>query len=242
MQKIIKALVALGLSDKEANVYISLYRLGKSTAYQVAKEAGMKRPTVYVLMEELRKKGLAIIVPHEKNHMFIAKNPKEFMYEYQIEQQKYMQDIITSLPTLTRSKTQTEIISFKGEGTLAQGLLYGLHNIKDKHIYAFYAGVPKRAKVHRAYIEHKRLIHQLGFKLQCVIPEDSDDSMFKKGDVEYGFQIRKIKSHMFSPQVSVEICGDMVKFIFHAKREVIIFEEKSLADVYRQLFTMIWVK
>ncbi len=240
MQKTINALIALGLSDKEAKIYVTLYKLGKATAYQVAKEAGIKRPTVYVLMEELRKKGLALIVPHEKNQVFIAKNPREFMYEYQIEQNKNIQDVLTSLPLMVRNKTETEIINFKGEGTLVHGLLYGLHKCKEKQIYAFYASVPKNAKVHPAYLEHKREIHRLGFKLKCIIPVDSDDRLFREGDTEFGFDIKKIKSTVFSPHVSIEVCDTLVKYIFHSKREIVVMEDKNLADFYKQIFMIVW--
>lgn len=240
MQKIIDALTSLGLTDKEAKMYIALYKLGKATAYQIAKEAGVKRPTVYALMDELRKKGLALVVPHEKNQVFIAKNPHEFISEYQMQFNKNAHDILGSLPTLTKPAEETGVIVFKGSGTLAQGLSYGLHRTKEKQIYAFYASVGKHAKVNPAYTEHAMQIHQLGLKLKCIIPSDSADEVFRKDDKKYGFEIKKINHTLFSPNISVEICGDVVKIIFHKKKEVMTIEEKELADFYKQIFMVMW--
>ena len=47
----------LGLNDKEANIYLALLQLGKSTATKIAKKSGLKRPTTYVIIEQLIDKG-----------------------------------------------------------------------------------------------------------------------------------------------------------------------------------------
>ena len=55
---IIKNLQSLGFSEKESKVYFTLLKIGPSTAYKIAKQSGLKRPTVYIILEELRKKDL----------------------------------------------------------------------------------------------------------------------------------------------------------------------------------------
>ncbi len=240
MQKIINALIALGLTDKEAKIYLALYKIGKGTSYEIAKEAGIKRPTVYVLMEELRKKGLALIVPHEKNQVFIAKDPHEFIGEYQEELNRNARDLLASLPTMSRPSGETNIIVFKGQGSLVQGLSYGLHRVKEKIVYAFYAGVGKNVKVRDEYIEHSEHIYKLGMKVKCVMPSNSNDLSFREDDQKYGFETKKIDHKLFSPGVSIEICGDIVKMIMHKQKQVIVMEEKSMAEFYKQVFGLLW--
>ncbi len=60
MQKdqIISQLELLGLTQKEALVYYALLLLKKGTALSIAKASGLKRPTVYLVLESLVKKKL----------------------------------------------------------------------------------------------------------------------------------------------------------------------------------------
>lgn len=240
MQKIINALISLGLTDKEAKIYLALYKVGQATAYEIAKEAGMKRPTVYVLIEELRKKGLALIVPHQKNQVYIAKDPHEFISESQTEFNRNAHELLASLPTVSRPKGKTGVIVFKGQGSLVQALSHGLHRIKDKYVYAFYAAVGKNVKVRDEYFEHMEQIYDLGLKVKCIMPSNTYDAEFRADDIRHGFETKKIDHKLFSPGVSVEVGGDVVKMIMHKQKQVIVMEDKSLADFYKQVFQLLW--
>ena len=77
MATINDALKNLGLNDKEARAYAALLELGQTTAYAVAERSGLKRPTVYVVLDELRQKGLVLKIPHVKKQLWSAKSPHQ---------------------------------------------------------------------------------------------------------------------------------------------------------------------
>ena len=52
------SLKKIGLSENEAKVYLATLELGSSTAQQIAQKAELKRPTTYVQLETLMKRGL----------------------------------------------------------------------------------------------------------------------------------------------------------------------------------------
>jgi sugar-specific transcriptional regulator TrmB len=54
----LEGLISLGLTQKEAAVYLALLQTKKGTALTVAKQANIKRPTVYLVLNSLIKKGL----------------------------------------------------------------------------------------------------------------------------------------------------------------------------------------
>lgn len=238
MEKILQALISLGLTEKEARIYVALYKIGEGTSYEVAKESGIKRPTVYVLMESLRKRGLALVVPHAKKQLYIAKDPKEFISEHQSKFNQGVADLLSTLPKVARPSA--DIVVFKGEGALVQGLSYGLYDLMDKQIIAFYAGVGKKAKVNDAYLEHYTQLYKLGFKMKGISPSDSNDREFREEDKGYGFIMKRMDHKIFSPGISAEICGSLVKMIFHKKKEVVVINDKELADFYRQIFATVW--
>lgn len=47
-----------GLSDKETSVYLAMLEIGPAVVSDIAKQSGLKRPTVYVILDELGKRGL----------------------------------------------------------------------------------------------------------------------------------------------------------------------------------------
>ena len=48
----------IGLSDKDAEVYLACLELGTQPASVIARKAGLKRPTTYLILEGLLKRGL----------------------------------------------------------------------------------------------------------------------------------------------------------------------------------------
>lgn len=238
MSTIVRNLQDLGLTDKESAAYLALYRLGEATAYQIAKECGLKRPTVYLVMEDLRKKGLALITPHKKNQVYVAKDPDEFIDEVQQRVSLSSRKLLAGLPAVATPATTTKV--FKGSGALEQGLTYGMHSAKDKNIVAFYAGLYPRTKVAPEYGEHIQLAGRLGFKMRSILPSDSRDEYFRSVDARYAFESKRIDREVLGPGISVEVFGSCTKFLLHKKKEVVVIEDQATAAFLRQLFELTW--
>ncbi len=70
-------LMKLGLSEKEAKVYLAALELGSQTAQEVAKRAGVNRATTYVILQGLMRKGLASTFTKGKKTYFAAEPPEQ---------------------------------------------------------------------------------------------------------------------------------------------------------------------
>ncbi|MFA5020940.1 MAG: helix-turn-helix domain-containing protein [Patescibacteria group bacterium] len=56
--KLINILINIGLTDKEAKVYLAALSLGPGKVKEIAQSAGVKRTTAYSILEALKAKGL----------------------------------------------------------------------------------------------------------------------------------------------------------------------------------------
>ena len=74
-----KTLEKLGLSDKEAKVYVSALALGKFSVLALADKTGIKRPTCYLVLDELIKKGLISTFPKAKKVIYVAEHPNALL-------------------------------------------------------------------------------------------------------------------------------------------------------------------
>ena len=71
----IKILTKLGLSEKQAIVYSALLELGESPMTDIAKRSKLKRPTVYLVIEELEILGIVSMVLKGKKKIYSAAHP-----------------------------------------------------------------------------------------------------------------------------------------------------------------------
>lgn len=65
----------IGLSEKEAKVYLGALELGKASVQDIAKKAGVNRTTAYVIITSLEKRGLIRTLKVGKRTHFVAENP-----------------------------------------------------------------------------------------------------------------------------------------------------------------------
>lgn len=75
----IKDLTALGLSEKEAQVYLSLLELGKDTVQHISNKSGVNRATTYFILDSLLKQGLASTFEQGKKTFYSAEPPEELI-------------------------------------------------------------------------------------------------------------------------------------------------------------------
>lgn len=86
----------LGLGGKKAAVYLALLRMGSGTVIQIAREAEIKRPTVYVILEELYQRNIVSYSYVGKKRIYKAESPASLK---QIPQQQLLR-IDALLPSL----------------------------------------------------------------------------------------------------------------------------------------------
>ena len=71
----IAILQKLGLSEKEAKVYLAILELGRATAGKIIQKSRLPRPTVYLILNSLAEKGIIESSQKGKIMQFVAKPP-----------------------------------------------------------------------------------------------------------------------------------------------------------------------
>ena len=68
-------LLELGLTDKEAGVYLAMLELGPASVQEIARKSGVNRSTSYLTIEALKERGLASSSTRGKKMLFTAESP-----------------------------------------------------------------------------------------------------------------------------------------------------------------------
>ena len=67
----------IGLSHKEAKVYLANLELGQSSVQNIAKKASVNRATTYVILNSLIEKGLCSTFMQNKKTFYAASDPEQ---------------------------------------------------------------------------------------------------------------------------------------------------------------------
>ena len=241
-----QTLQQIGLKEKEAGVYLALLSLESITAYQVAQHCEVKKPTVYVILEELRQKGLVLKVPHAKKALYAARDIGEFLEE----QKRKLRAVEAIMPQLQAlgGASGPNVYFFTGLRGCAEALEFKFDAMRGKTFHSFYGslmgGNPEIMKLYTAW-DKRAIASDMSFEL--IMPEDAKNKYYKDiADLAVAepeaIRIQYLKNYLYPPNISVEIAEDFVRIDDERNLQVTIVDDKSAADAFRSIFQIVWEK
>jgi sugar-specific transcriptional regulator TrmB len=241
-----RELQQIGLTEKEAKVYLASLTLGKATANEISKKADLKRPTTYFTIDLLMEKGLVSSIHEEKKQYFMAESPERLVDvlhkredELRREGEK-LKEIIPDLKKLSPKAEEGPVVKYyKGkEGTynMAKSLLQQMPD--NETVYIIYPHDDVASTFTKE--ERENLKFQRSNKKTMIFS-------FYTSDTEELLDTESIKRHKLSKQkheVSADIAvyGNLIRLSTFSGREPlgIVIEDRSIAETMRTLFKMAW--
>lgn len=233
-----KILTNIGLTEKEARVYLACIEKASSPVSEVARRAAINRVTCYDILEKLKKKGLVSYFTKQKIKYFTATSPEILVDEYE----KRSNDLRASLPEFKRITGETHhprIRYFEGiEGIKA---IYADTLTSKSDILNFSNSHEIRTiwpKYDKEYVEKraKKKIY-----LRGISPKDPEGEIVKAENKKYFREIRLIDRDQFDFSNEINVYDDKVAII-SLKNELIgmIIESHEIANSQRAIFNMCW--
>jgi HTH-type transcriptional regulator, sugar sensing transcriptional regulator len=99
----------IGLDDKEAKVYLAGLQLGPTTIQDLAQASGVKRSTVYEVVDALIEKNLIITTQKGKKKIFVAQEPDNLLL-FLKQRQNILEQILPDLESLKNTSAQKPAI------------------------------------------------------------------------------------------------------------------------------------
>lgn len=240
-----KYLQEIGLSEKEASVYIALLAFDKAPVADISKKAKVKRPTTYNILVSLANKGLVSEVVVGKKTLYIAEPPERlesyisrqvFLLE---ENKKSLNKVIPQLKSLQREEGEKPVVQFfEGkEGIISTTKDLFEEKFENEKVYIIYSNDliashfdQKELKIMR----DKRL--SLGIKSKAVYT--SKDS--EKLSDNTGERVR-IDNDKYPINCDITIYGDKVKMSILGKRlSGVSIKSPEIANTLKSLINYIF--
>ncbi len=171
----IELLKRIGLDDKESAVYLALLELGLSSVYGIARKANLKRPTTYLILDNLEKKGLVSLVPQHKVSLYVAQSPEKLLTDLMTKERLLKEQLPALLAIHNANKEKPNMQVFQGKeavGDVYQKIL------SAKHV-RFFATVRDVAVMYPDFI--KQLVKKTNageITVKEILTKNSEDTAY----------------------------------------------------------------
>lgn len=232
-------LINIGLTDKEASVYLACLELGQSPASDIALRAKMNRVTTYDILKKLLHRGYVSTFTQNGTKTFSATDPDTIRNEVR---KNYM-DFKSALPDLRRlhGKTQHPHIRYY-EGPEAIKKVYAdtltakteLLNYADSRLVRqFWPNYDQEYVAERV----KKKIY-----LRGIAPQDDYGDLVAEQNKASHREIRLVPGEKFPFHNEINVYDDKVSIVSFGEDEVLgmIIQSQEIADTQRAIFTMAW--
>lgn len=240
-----RELESIGLTKKESVVYLALLSLGTATAYRIAELCKVKKPTVYVILEDLRKKGLVLKVPHAKKALFSARDIAEYLQEQEAKI-KSVRAIIPQLYALG-GEQRFNVFFFNGMQGIAQAIDYKLESMRGKKFYGFYSNLAdapeEMLKLYSAW-DRKTVAMDMSFDI--IMAKHGAGAYYKDvielSKTNKNVRLRFLEDYVYSQNQTIDVGEDFLRIVDEKRLHATIIDDKQTAEAMRQIFKIVWEK
>ena len=237
-----EALQTLGLNEKESAVYMALLQLGRASAYSVSEKSGLKKPTTYVVLEELIKKGLARRVPRVKKQLYMAQSPEQ-AFGVAEEKLALAKQKLPELAALAKGEsTKVHTLYFEGVNGIKQLMEYRLKEMKGEEMVGFWATDAHVDPELTRYFtdEWGPKMNKLNITMRGVVPDDPALAPYREADAQYGREMKVLPVDEYSSEIAIDVLGDVVRIQDYKNLQGVALENADFAKTMREIFEMVW--
>lgn len=237
-----EALQTTGLNEKEAAVYTALLQLGRASAYSVSVKSGLKKPTTYVILEQLIEKGMAQRVPRVIKQLYFANSPEQVfaVAQEKLEVAKQKLPELMAMARVDENKVST--VFYEGMAGMKKLMEYGFKEHEGKEMLGFFATDKDLKSELSDYFKKEWASEQKkrNITMRGIAPRDPSLTEYRKTDEQYGRNIRAISAKEYSSEVAITVLGDIVKIEDYKNLQGIAIENQDVAKAFTQVFEMLW--
>jgi len=241
----------LGLAEKESAVYLALLQLGQAPVQQIAKKASIVRPTAYVILDSLIRKGLVKKGLVGKKTVFISSPPEDLdnlirTKERQAKEQRdRLQHLLPELRALyALSSEQPAIRLFEGKEGL-KNLQREFVEICDEPMYGIGSSdvqevlFPSNSEEYNEDVRGVRV--RAGIKSFYIYSSKKGKVINKEDDLQNNRESRYIPFEKLPTSAEISVHGPILSIVTFRKKIIgVLIEHSDIADSFRAIFNAAW--
>lgn len=235
-----RELTHLGLSEKEAKVYLSALELGKTSVQNISKKAEVNRATTYVIIEALMKKGLMTSVEQDKKQYFHAEPPEKLRMLFEsmeteiVRKLDYLDKMLPELRALYATQKGKPVVRYfegkEGVKAMSEEFFIDKHTEPARMIFSNDLLDNYFTAEEINYFLNRRI--SKGIKVRSIFNDEK--KLIDTEENDY-----RIDADKYPITSDIAIFGDKVRIVTQ-KGELVgmIIENKEIANTLKTLFEL----
>ncbi|MBI2444581.1 MAG: helix-turn-helix domain-containing protein [Candidatus Magasanikbacteria bacterium] len=231
----------IGFKNNEATVYLATLERGPISPPQLARETGLPRTTVNLILRHLVERGVVGKTTVKKRVRYLAEPPDTLVNNLK-SLIKYGEGLLPELEArYNKNERKPRIVFYEGE-TAVQKVYDDTLLVKPPEILEWNTDAYfdfDQHKVDPHYID-KRV--KLGIKAKRIAGAGSRwQTKHQRYDAGELAETLIVPKNIFWPEVEVNVYGSKVAFLNYAEEMSLIVESKAIADAMRQAYQLSWI-
>lgn len=242
----IENLQKLGLTSKEAAIYLATLELGEASPVStIAKKANLNRTTSYDILESLVKRGLVISSDHKAYRYYRAHPPEKLVAHLKEESQRLShladeaEDMLPELSTHYRALTdRPKVYFYEGEEGLIR--VYEETLSSSEEILAYASDQANQEAIPWYFPKYYKRRTEKKIPIRALFP-DSPQNRHRHELDEKELRTSRLlpKSKLnFTPEIN--FFDNKIMIADWKEKLGIIIESKEIAKVFKQTFELAW--
>ncbi len=231
-----KILTDMGLSRAEAKVYLAVLELGIDSVLNISKKAGVKRPTCYLVLDDLTHKGYVSKIEKKSTTLYAAEKPSIILNKYK-EKIDNFKDLLPFYEAKFNRGTKPKIKFYEGKKQLWD--VYTKILFPADEIYFFGTDIEK------IYASFPDMVNDWIEKFIRKYKNSKEIISYNKKGIEYAKNegtLRPIK--IMPPDLPVfadsVITEDKLFIVSLDNLFGVLIESEDLAKTYKNFFLLAW--
>jgi sugar-specific transcriptional regulator TrmB len=222
----------LGLSKKEASLYLHLLEKGSATVLEISKDTRISRPTIYRTLQELQMRELVFADKEKKKSFFSASSPDSLLRVLKIKKRRVEEQEREFLRIISVLQSKYHLLSNKNEIRSYQKkiLLNDFSDTLGKKIYVLYSDnyLEDCGKMEKIYSSIRK-------RLGRIVIKEIFPRKIKPSKLDY------VQRKTFDfPKFSEKTLVISQRVFILEKKEGLCVDEDNVVDFFRFMFKIIW--
>jgi sugar-specific transcriptional regulator TrmB len=237
----IETLIDTGLTENEAEVYLACLSMGATTAINIARNTEIKRPTVYNVIENLKKKGLVSIEVTGFKSKFVANDPSLLENILDSKRKKFT-NLLPELEAMKNNQGESGLIRYyEGMGGVKTVYESMIRDIKPHEDYCVLGNVGELIPLDRKFFDDFMARRaKLPINIRILVQRNVEGDNFKKYEKNLNAQVRYLPEGTNLNTNLVIIPARMLIHELTNPIKGIIIENKRSIAMQKELFEIIW--
>lgn len=233
----------IGLSDKEARVYLAALELGEESVQRIAKKAKVNRPTAYNMIRALMKRGLMSTIEKGKKQYFSAESPERLMNLIKAKEEEHKlleRSVLEALPELkaafNKAGEKPRIRYFEGKEGLKE-IQMDIVNDQPTELLEIYSEDEVRSVFTAEELKQQR--ERLGSNIRLLNIYNRVAGPFDPAEMDSRIDKRWVNAKHYPFTSDIGVYGNKV-FIasLRGKLQGVIIDNKEIAKSFRSIFEL----